>query len=57
MSEFKSQYDRQKQSAENALCVVVLFATTASSSRPVTDRSCFLLKNSPKYDIIMETIN
>ena len=27
-----------------------------NSSRPDTDRSCFLLKNSSEYDIIIETI-
>ena len=37
--------------------VVAYFAITDNSSRPDTGRSCFLLKNSPKYDIIMETIN
>ena len=68
MSEFKSQYDRQKQCAENAHCyellyflqqlkneplqktqqfqlkrVVAYFAITDNSSRPDTDRSCFVL--------------
>lgn len=80
MSEFKSQYDRQKRSAENAhyyellyylqqlkneplqktqqfllKLVVAYFAITDNSSHS-HGQELFLLKNAPKYDIIMETI-
>ena len=58
MSEFKSQYDRQKHCAENAHYYELshIFAVTDNSSRPNKDRSYYFFTKSALIKICRKSL-
>ena len=54
MSEFKSQYDRQKQSAENAHYYVLLYYLQQLKNEPLQKAQQFLIKRVVAYFAITD---